>query len=69
MPPKKMPKDYQELAQKAGFVWLGPEVKSAQSKTRWRCMNGIAYIVRFNKVMAVHIAPIICPNPLLIITT
>lgn len=34
---RKTPKYYHILAEKRGFIWLGPEVRSTQIKTRWEC--------------------------------
>jgi len=36
-PLRKTPEDYHALAAERGFVWLGPEVRSATEKTGWQC--------------------------------
>jgi hypothetical protein len=37
---RKTPADYEALAAKRGFVWLGPEVANAVTKTGWQCGRG-----------------------------
>lgn len=64
MPTKKTPDDYQKLAQKAGLVWLGPEVASAQTKTRWRCKNGHEWDCIYSSIQQGHGCPY-CANNLL----
>lgn len=57
MPPKKSPKDYEELALKAGFVWLGPEVPNAQTKTWWRCKSGHKWDCIYSSIQQGHGCP------------
>jgi hypothetical protein len=34
------PDDYHAAAAKRGFIWLGPEVPNAATKTQWQCPEG-----------------------------
>src|SRR5580658_8874449 len=36
----KTPDDYRALADKHGFIWLGPEVVNTKTSTNWRCPEG-----------------------------
>jgi len=63
MPPKKTPKDYQDLAAIANLIWLGPEVNSAQSKTKWRCKNGHEWDCIYSSIQQGHGCPY-CANNL-----
>ena len=54
---KKTPKDYQELALKAEFVWLGPEVTSVQTKTRWRYKKGHEWDCIYSSIQQGHGCP------------
>lgn len=38
--PQKTPIDYENLAKRKGFVWIGPYVKRVKEKTTWKCNNG-----------------------------
>lgn len=63
MPPKKTPENYHELARQAGFIWLGPEVKSSQTKTFWRCKNGHEWACIYSSIQQGHGCPY-CANNL-----
>lgn len=37
---RHQPEDYHARAAAFGHIWLGPEVPTSMTKTRWRCANG-----------------------------
>jgi hypothetical protein len=37
---RRKPQDYQLLAERRGFRWLGPEVPDIHTKTGWKCKQG-----------------------------
>lgn len=37
---RRTPADFEALAARKGFTWLGPEVSNSSTKTRWRCSKG-----------------------------
>ncbi|HYR09054.1 MAG TPA: hypothetical protein VEQ60_14830, partial [Longimicrobium sp.] len=38
MPETKKPADYRAMAGRRNAVWLGPEVKNANTRTGWECL-------------------------------
>lgn len=44
------PEDYHKLAEERGFVWEGPAVLSAATKTGWRCPDGHSWTATYTKV-------------------
>jgi len=42
--------EYHKLANMRGFNWLGPAVRNAAIKTRWRCGHGHEFEANYNKV-------------------
>lgn len=47
---RKKPHDYYALAEKRGFIWLGPEVSSVMSKTKWECSKKHQWLACFSKI-------------------
>lgn len=62
MPAKKTPQDYKNLAQNAGFIWLGSEVANTQTKTRWRCKKGHEWDCRYSSIQQGHGCPYCAHN-------
>ncbi len=54
----KIPADYEVLAQKRGFLWLGPEVPNARTKTNWECAKGHRWQARYNNIQQGRGCPI-----------
>ena len=48
---KKKPVDYQLLAKKRNFQWLGPAVASTIRPTRWQCEFGHEWEARYRDVL------------------
>ena len=46
----RIPADYQSLARQRGFEWLGPEVPTTKTKTRWLCPEGHTFDMNFNEL-------------------
>lgn len=46
----KTPEDYHSVAQMRGFKWVGGEVVSVITKTRWRCANGHEWYAAYHDV-------------------
>ena len=44
------PEKYHKLAAKKGFEWLGPEVKTVHSKTRWKCLGRHEFKSTYNHI-------------------
>ena len=44
---RKKPSDYRMLAKRRGFLWLGPKVKAALTKTWWQCTKGHKWPARY----------------------
>ncbi len=42
-------KDFQALAKKRGFKWLGPAVNN-RTKTRWECGQGHRWMAKYNNI-------------------
>ena len=49
---QKKPIDYHALAKKRGFRWLGPEVPSARTKTKWECASGHHWEARYSSIQS-----------------
>lgn len=49
---KKKPEDYRVLAKKRGIIWLGPEVKNNQTKTKWQCPKGHTWETGYNNILS-----------------
>lgn len=41
---------YHQLAQKRGFLWLGPTAPNSQAMTRWQCSNGHEWASDYNNI-------------------
>ncbi len=50
MPARKTVCDYQFLATRRGFVWLGPFPRNSKAPTTWRCQNGHEFPACYNNV-------------------
>ena len=59
---RKTPADYQALAKKRGFRWLGPEVRNVKTKTRWKCSLGHTWKTGYDSIQRGHGCPI-CARP------
>lgn len=44
------PSDYHEIAKQRGFEWLGPEVSTVTTKTRWRCERGHEWNAHYSSI-------------------
>lgn len=49
--------DYQVLAGKRGFQWLGPEVATTHTKTGWECGQGHRWAARYHDIQAGYGCP------------
>lgn len=49
--------DYEALAEKVSFEWLGPEVPCITTKTRWRCPRGHSWQASFHSVRRIKACP------------
>ena len=47
---RRVPEDYHNLAKEKGFIWVGPEVFSIQTKTGWQCGNGHEWLANFSNI-------------------
>ena len=47
---RKLPADYETLAEARGFEWLGPEVPNVSTKTTWRCAQGHEWQARYSNI-------------------
>ena len=47
---RHVPAGYHALAERRGFFWLGPVVKSALEQTVWECPNGHRWSARYNAI-------------------
>ncbi len=50
MAKRKRPVDYQLLAKKSGYLWLGPKVQRTSDKTKWQCQHGHIWLARFGDI-------------------
>jgi len=54
---RKKPADYHKLAEKAGFRWLGPEVKNSAANTQWECSIGHVWPTPYTTIQGGHGCP------------
>ncbi len=54
---RKTPEDYKALARKRSFRWLGPEVRTTQTKTSWRCSLGHKWQAPYHTIQREHGCP------------
>lgn len=47
----KLPQDYNILARKLGFKWVGPNVKNGHTKTNWICNKGHTISTTYNNML------------------
>ena len=47
---RKTPNDYKLLANKKGFLWLGPEVPNNRTKTKWECPEGHVWEAPYGRI-------------------
>ena len=47
----KLPSDYQALAKKRGFRWLGPEVPNTHTRTSWECEQGHRWETSYGSIL------------------
>jgi very-short-patch-repair endonuclease len=50
----KTPADYHALAKSRGFRWLGPEVPTTQTNTRWECEQGHHWEAPYGNIQQGH---------------
>lgn len=48
----RLPADYEALAEKRGFRWLGPTVPKTDTKTNWQCPHGHQWPTTYGKIRA-----------------
>lgn len=46
----KTPEDYHALAKLHGLEWLGPQVPSVVTKTKWKCARGHEWVASYHNV-------------------
>lgn len=47
---RKNPSDYDNLAIRRGYYWLGPEVNNVASKTEWKCLKGHQWFSTYSSI-------------------
>jgi hypothetical protein len=47
---RKTPLDFQALAERRGFRWLGPEVRNHGTRTTWQCEQGHRWQARYKDI-------------------
>jgi len=47
---KKTNQDYEKLATKRGFSWIGPTVQNVSTKTRWKCSRAHKWEAKYNDI-------------------
>jgi hypothetical protein len=54
---KYLPDDYQAVAQKRGFQWVGKSVSNSKAKTLWKCMHGHTWRASLKSIRRGHGCP------------
>lgn len=63
MSQRKTPDDYNHLAPKRGFTWLGPDGPNVRTKTTWQCQAGHQCPATYNKVQQKRGCPFCAGKP------
>lgn len=50
MPGRLTDHDYEALAKKRDFEWLGPPVDNTKTKTRWRCSKNHSWVATYSSI-------------------
>jgi hypothetical protein len=49
--------DYQDLANKRGFIWMGPSVSNTKTKTFWKCSKGHIWETAYGNIKSGNSCP------------